>query len=151
MNNFFVVSFYRSSHRKICIGIALALLIVGVVVLIVVLSRDDDSCLTCNDIVPSDKFKAGNYSKAGVASDHTVCSTIGANILKEGGNAADAAIATTFCAGVANPFSCGIGGGGFLVYFNKTENKFYVYDYREEAPAAATEMMFENKSSTFGT
>jgi len=133
----------------VCIGIAVTLIIV-VIVLIVALSLNNDSCLTCNDIVPRYMYKAGNYTNAGVASDHTICSTIGATILKDGGNAADAAVATTFCAGVANPFSCGIGGGGFLVFFKKSEKKFYVYDYREKAPDAATEMMYGNKSSLYG-
>ena len=71
-------------------------------------------------------------------------------MLHTGGNAVDAAVATTFCTGVANPFSCGIGGGGFMVYFDKNSSKFHVYDYRETAPSAANETMYLNKSSTIG-
>ena len=85
-----------------------------------------------------------------MAADHTLCSDIGAKILEKGGNIADSAIATTLCAGVANPFSCGIGGGGFLVFYNKTETKFHVYDYRETAPLKAHETMYANMSSIIG-
>ena len=50
-----------------------------------------------------------------VATDNRICSQIGVSILKEGGNAADAAIAATLCLGVVNPSSSGIGGGAFIL------------------------------------
>lgn len=48
-----------------------------------------------------------------VASDHVQCSTIGRDVLKEGGHAVDAAVAAALCLGVVNPTSSGIGGGAF--------------------------------------
>ena len=126
----------------------ISVLVIGAIVAIVLVTNkgDDDSK---NSALPS-QGEAGNFTDAGVATDHTLCSTIGAEMLKKGGSAADAAIAATFCTGVANPFSCGIGGGGFMVFFEKKTSKFHVYDYRETAPAAANETMYLNKSSTIG-
>lgn len=48
--------------------------------------------------------------RAAVSAEHVVCSEIGLAILKKGGNAVDAAIATGFCIGTVNCFSSGIGG-----------------------------------------
>jgi len=61
----------------------------------------------------------------------------GLNILRGGGTAADAAVAMAFVLGVAEPHGSGIGGGGFLLYYEKARNRFWFLDYREAAPAVA--------------
>jgi gamma-glutamyltranspeptidase / glutathione hydrolase len=61
----------------------------------------------------------------------------GREILREGGSAADAAIATAIALTVVEPQSSGIGGGGFLVYHDAAARRLASYDGREEAPAAA--------------
>lgn len=53
---------------------------------------------------------SGEYQSAAVASENPHCSAIGKDILREGGNAVDAAISTLLCIGVINNFSSGIGG-----------------------------------------
>ncbi|HEY1607028.1 MAG TPA: gamma-glutamyltransferase [Allosphingosinicella sp.] len=66
----------------------------------------------------------------------------GREILNEGGNAADAAIATMLALNVVEPESSGIGGGGFLVYHDARTNRVTSFDGREQAPAAATPAYF---------
>jgi gamma-glutamyltranspeptidase/glutathione hydrolase len=78
-------------------------------------------------------------SEAGmVASDSRAASRIGARILNVGGNAFDAAIATSLALAVARPQSTGLGGGGFMVAYVAAKKEFVVLDFREMAPAAAT-------------
>ncbi|VDP17182.1 unnamed protein product [Soboliphyme baturini] len=95
---------------------------------------------------------AGTYSKAAVAADNGVCSDIGADILKRGGNAVDAAIASAFCIGVMDSHSSGIGGGHFTtIYLRKTQQCIAI-NARETAPAASTPDMFAKDlmSSQYG-
>lgn len=69
----------------------------------------------------------------------------GLEILHHGGNAIDAAVATSLALGVTNAASCGIGGGGFMLIYLAKTRQLYALDYREVAPKAATaEMYFRN-------
>src|SRR5262249_42724722 len=70
-----------------------------------------------------------------VAAEHPLAADAGVKILKAGGNAIDAAAATALAVGVANPSSCGIGGGGFMLIYIAKTRKIYALDYRERAPA----------------
>ena len=79
-----------------------------------------------------------------VVSSNNSSSEVGAAILKKGGNAIDAAIATAFSLAVTHPSAGNIGGGGFIVFMN-SEGKTTTIDFREKAPLAATNAMFLNK------
>jgi hypothetical protein len=86
-----------------------------------------------------------------VATENSLCSDIGVQVLKDGGNAVDAAIAGTLCIGVVNMFSSGIGGGGFMVVRIPTENgkpDHFVIDFRETAPAASNTTMFNKNPAS---
>ncbi|KAF9074615.1 gamma-glutamyltranspeptidase [Rhodocollybia butyracea] len=86
----------------------------------------------------------------GVATEAAPCTEIGINILKEGGNAADAIIASGLCVGVISAYHSGVGGGGFmLVRFNKDEggHDYEMIDFRETMPAAGTVDMYINNSN----
>jgi gamma-glutamyltranspeptidase/glutathione hydrolase len=76
-----------------------------------------------------------------VVSTHPAASEIGLAILKKGGNAIDAAVAVNFALAVAHPSAGNIGGGGFLVYRDKSGN-VKALDYREKAPSAAIRDMY---------
>lgn len=69
-----------------------------------------------------------------VVSANPAASEVGLNILKKGGSAADAAIATAFALSVVEPHNSGIGGGGFLLYYDVKTKQFSFLDYRETAP-----------------
>ncbi len=77
-----------------------------------------------------------------VVSESAPATDAGLAILKQGGNAIDAAVATALAVGVTNPASCGIGGGGFMLIYVAQEGKFYALDYREAAPHAASADMY---------
>jgi len=78
---------------------------------------------------------------AAVVSAHPLASKVGVQMMKQGGNAFDAAIATQLALAVVYPGAGNIGGGGFLIaYTNK--GKSIALDYREKAPAAASRDMY---------
>ena len=77
-----------------------------------------------------------------VASCNWYASKAGLDILKEGGNAFDAAAAVAYTLGVAEPYFSGLGGGGFMTIYSADEDKVSVIDFRETAPAAANAQMW---------
>ena len=76
-----------------------------------------------------------------VASSSRIASEVGIEILKKGGNAVDAAVATAFAMAVTWPTAGNIGGGGFLVYHG-ADGEATTFDFREKAPLAATKTMY---------
>ncbi len=79
-----------------------------------------------------------------VVSAHPLASKVGADILRQGGNAVDAAIATQFALAVVYPGAGNLGGGGFML-LRKSDGSLDALDYREKAPASATENMYLDK------
>ncbi|MDQ1585277.1 MAG: gamma-glutamyltranspeptidase / glutathione hydrolase, partial [Actinomycetota bacterium] len=68
---------------------------------------------------------------------------VGLDVLRKGGNAVDAAVAAAATLGVTEPFSSGIGGGGFFVYYDARTHQVQTIDGRETAPAAMNANSFD--------
>ena len=81
-------------------------------------------------------------SKGAIATAHPAASEAGAEQLRRGGNAVDAAVAAAFALTVVEPFSSGIGGGGFALVWLAEKKELHAIDFREVAPAAATKDMY---------
>ena len=77
-----------------------------------------------------------------VVTRHYIASEVGNQILLEGGNAVDAAVAVSFALSVVLPQASPIGGGGFMMIHDANTNTNHALDYREMAPRKATEEMF---------
>lgn len=84
--------------------------------------------------------------RAMVAADHPQASRVGADVLKRGGNAVDAAVAVSFALGVTRPYSTGLGGGGFMIV-RLVDGRQFAFDFRERAPLAATPDMYDRAAA----
>lgn len=91
--------------------------------------------------VPPKKPTAIGYGGA-ISTVDPDATRIGLNVLRSGGNAVDAAIAAAGALGVTEPYSSGLGGGGFFVYYDAATQTVRTIDGREKAPAAFTETTF---------
>ena len=98
----------------------------------------------CNTISKKDTITGLITQKAMVVSARVEASQIGSDILKKGGNAFDAMVATQLALAVVSPVAGNIGGGGFMVY-RTHEGKTGALDYREKAPLAASKDMYLDK------
>src|SRR5262245_32884208 len=83
-----------------------------------------------------------------VVAAHPLAAETGLKILHAGGNAVDAAIAVQMVLTLVEPESSGIGGGGFLMFYDGKTRALSLYDGRETAPARATENIFLNPDGT---
>lgn len=97
---------------------------------------------------PTIEFKSGVSGKNGmVSSASKYASQVGIDILQNGGNAIDAAVAMGFALAVTYPQAGNIGGGGFMII--RTKDTITSIDYREKAPAASTRNMFLDANGKF--
>jgi len=92
----------------------------------------------------ADGFQPVRARHAMVASVHPQASSAGAGIMRAGGNAVDAAVATGFALAVVHPSAGNLGGGGFMLY-RTAKGEMHFLDFREKAPAAASRNMYLDK------
>ena len=97
----------------------------------------------------TDPNHTAGFTQWAVACDHVLASQAGEQMLAAGGNAVDAAVAASFCLSVVRPFSCGIGGGGFMVISlppstSDPDGRAVALDYREKCPAGVGPDYYEN-------
>jgi gamma-glutamyltranspeptidase/glutathione hydrolase len=98
-------------------------------------------CALQASTVTAAPLRPTHASHAMVASVHELASRAGVEMLHSGGNAIDAAVATGFALAVVHPQAGNLGGGGFLLLRNATGETHFI-DFREKAPAGATEDMY---------
>ncbi|XP_056641868.1 scoloptoxin SSD14-like [Diorhabda sublineata] len=116
----------KTTTKRVVVGVTIIVVIAIIIVVAMTVTKD--------------KHKVG-----AVASSGHGCADIGVSILGKGGNAVDAAIATLFCEGVMLSESMGLGGGFFLVLYNKTTGETWALDARETAPSASGENMYKGQ------
>ncbi|GJW17911.1 gamma-glutamyltranspeptidase 1 [Tanacetum coccineum] len=106
------------------------------------------SQLTLDEALKSHNKVQSSYGvesfEALVAADEARCSEIGASVLRAGGHAVDAAVSVALCGGVVNPMASGIGGGGFMVVRSADTSQTQAFGFRETAPSAASQNMYQN-------
>ena len=106
--------------------------------LLILLAIAAPSAATAQNRAP---FKPTHAERAMVVSVHELASKAGIEMIKAGGNAVDAAVATGFALAVVHPQAGNLGGGGFLLLRNSA-GEVHFLDFREKAPAAATANMY---------
>ena len=74
----------------------------------------------------------------GVSSSNPIAVKVGMDVLEQGGNATDAAIAISYVLGVVEPYGSGIGGGGAMLVYSPEDDNFKFFNYRETAPISST-------------
>ena len=84
-----------------------------------------------------------------ITTQHFLATQVGEKILNQGGNAYDASIAVAFTLAVVLPRAGNIGGGGFMVIYDKETEQPYTIDFREKAPELSTKDMYLNKDGSF--
>jgi len=84
---------------------------------------------------------------AALATASPYATQIGINVLKQGGNAIDAAVAVAFALAVAYPQAGNLGGGGFLIYYDAQTKGVWTLDFLEVAPLAATKEMYTKNAA----
>ncbi|KAI9476067.1 MAG: gamma-glutamyltransferase [Benjaminiella poitrasii] len=134
-NNDPPVHYNRRKLRKFFVVITATLAIASLLITLVLLQKDNNN--TTDNDVPH--LVVG--TQGAVAVETKECSDTGLQILKKGGSAVDAAIASALCIGVINSFATGIGGGGFML-IRSNNGTFEYIDFRETAPAASHRDMF---------
>ena len=111
-------------------------------------SQTDTANESVNKVPQPKPLSGATPPQAAIASAHPLATQAGMDILEQGGNAFDAAIAVAASLGVVEPFSAGIGGGGFwLIHDAKTDKNTFI-DAREKAPSAAHADLYLNEDGS---
>ena len=102
-------------------------------------------------LIPSQSYTKDDIriDGPGIASAHPIATQAGLKILEQGGNAFDAAVAVSAALSVVEPYSSGIGGGGFFLLFRSSDNFTTFIDAREVAPGMSEPDMYLDSDRNF--
>ena len=89
------------------------------------------------------------FTRHVVVAQEGYAADVGRDVLRNGGNAIDAAVATAFALAVTHPAAGNLGGGGFLVTYDATRREVRTFDFREAAPKAASSASPRSPRSAF--
>lgn len=136
----------RTGRIAASIGLACALALSGIALAAPASGAQIAPAVVSGKPAPPAPSTSAGYGGA-VSSVDSNASAVGLEVLRRGGNAADAAVATAAALGVTEPYSAGIGGGGYFVYFDAKTGTVTTLDGRETAPAAMPTTAFVNQAT----
>lgn len=136
----------RTGRIAASIGLACALALSGIALAAPASGAQVAPAVASGKPAPPAPSTSAGYGGA-VSSVDSNASAVGLEVLRRGGNAADAAVATAAALGVTEPYSAGIGGGGYFVYFDAKTGTVTTLDGRETAPAAMATTAFIDQAT----
>ncbi len=143
---------HRTARRRVATGVALGVVAALTAAAPSASARDDHGRPGHGGPPPVGhdlpKVPVMTGSGGAVASVDPVASQVGIDVLRAGGNATDAAVAAAAALGVTEPYSTGIGGGGFFVHYDARSRRVDTIDGREAAPATYDETAFLDDTGT---
>ncbi|MBN7275453.1 hypothetical protein GNF18_09900 [Ligilactobacillus pobuzihii] len=113
---------------------------------------DDGSSVTekIADKMPWKKKEENTHStKYAVSTSSTYATKVGEKVLKDGGNAVDAAVAVSYALALTEPYASGLGGGGGMIIYDPKKDEYQGIDYRDSAPVSSDEMASPTAVPTF--
>ncbi|OEH54432.1 gamma-glutamyltransferase [Oceanobacillus sp. E9] len=131
-------------RKKINIFFVIVLLC-GVILPSTQVAADNTGYEPENPGIKDEQTDEGNLGM--VVTAHPLASEVGSEVLKKGGNAVDAAVATQLALNVVEPMMSGIGGGGFLMHYDAASEDISIINSRERAPQGASPDMFIDRSN----
>lgn len=121
------------------------MLLISILVITVINTLTYVDRVNTNNIPTLPSNTKANINSLAIASAHPLATEAGLEILQQGGNAFDAAITVSAVLAVAEPYSSGLGGGGFWLLHTEKDNNNVMLDGRETAPGKASSKMFLDK------
>ncbi|HIW88497.1 MAG TPA: gamma-glutamyltransferase [Candidatus Ligilactobacillus excrementipullorum] len=138
------------SFVLIAVGILLLLLLPGFISSMNSGSNDSQPMTKLTDKLPWKKKKTTTHSQRyAVSTSSTYATKVGEQVLKDGGNAVDAAVAVSYALALTEPYASGPGGGGGMIIYDPKTKQYHGVDYRDSAPRSAEQMVSPTGVPTF--
>ena len=138
------------SFVLIAVGILLLLLLPGFISSMNSGDHGSHPTTKLTDKLPWKKKKTTTHSQRyAVSTSSTYATKVGEQVLKDGGNAVDAAVAVSYALALTEPYASGLGGGGGMIIYDPKTKEYHGVDYRDSAPQSAEQMVSPTAVPTF--